>query len=53
MNALTTFSFAKAAPASRVALLNALSADMRAFHNLAIADADEPATTYAAVEGQP
>lgn len=25
MNALTTFSFAKAAPASRVALLNALS----------------------------
>lgn len=34
-------------------LLNGLAADMQAFSRLTIADADEPATIYVAVEGQP
>lgn len=33
-------------------LLNALAADMQALRKLPLGD-DEPATTYAAVEGQP
>jgi len=34
------------------AMLNALAADMQAFRKMPLGD-DEPATTYAAVEGQP
>lgn len=33
-------------------MLNALALDMQALRNLAVS-AEEPATTYAAVEGQP
>jgi hypothetical protein len=33
-------------------MLNALATDMQAFRKMALGD-DEPATTYAAVEGQP
>ncbi len=33
-------------------LLDALNADMGAFRKLPIPDTDEPATTYAAVEGE-
>jgi hypothetical protein len=33
-------------------MLNALAADMQAFRKMPLGD-DEPATTYAAVEGQP
>ncbi|HTI50960.1 MAG TPA: hypothetical protein VL475_08415 [Planctomycetaceae bacterium] len=33
-------------------LLNALNADMRALRELPIPDTDEPATIYAAVEGE-
>ena len=38
--------------AAAAAMLNALAADMQAFHQMPLGD-DEPATTYAAVEGQP
>ena len=34
------------------AMLNALAADMQAFRKMPLGD-DEPATTYAVVEGQP
>ncbi len=34
------------------AMLNALAADMQALRKLAVSD-EEPATTYAAIEGQP
>jgi hypothetical protein len=34
-------------------LLNGLSAEMRAVRQLAVAEADEPATTFAAIEGEP
>lgn len=34
-------------------LLNGLEADMQAFRKVPIADGEEPATTYAAVEGEP
>ncbi|MSR56526.1 MAG: hypothetical protein EXS05_02495 [Planctomycetaceae bacterium] len=34
-------------------LLNGLNADMQAFRKVPIADGDEPATTYSAVEGEP
>ena len=34
-------------------LLNGLEADMLAFRKLKIADGEEPATTYAAIEGEP
>jgi hypothetical protein len=33
-------------------MLNALAADMQGFRKLALGD-EEPATTYAAAEGQP
>jgi hypothetical protein len=39
--------------AAVAALMNGLDADMRALRQLTISDADEPATTYAAIEGQP
>jgi len=34
-------------------LLNGLEADMQAFRRIPIADGEEPATTYASVEGEP
>jgi hypothetical protein len=34
-------------------LLTGLAADMRAVRQMTVAEADEPATTYAAIEGQP
>jgi hypothetical protein len=38
--------------AAAAGMLNALAADMQAFRKMELGD-DEPATTYAAVEGQP
>ncbi len=38
--------------AAAAAMLNALAADMQAFRKMKLRD-EEPATTYAAVEGQP
>ena len=38
--------------AATAAMLNALAADMQALRNLAVSH-EEPATTYAAIEGQP
>ncbi len=38
--------------AAAAAMLNALAADMQAFRKMKPGD-EEPATTYAAVEGQP
>lgn len=37
--------------AAVAALLAGLDADMQSFRNVAIADAEEPATTYSALEG--
>lgn len=41
-----------AAAAATAGLLTALAADMQAFRKLPLED-EQPATTYAAVEGQP
>jgi hypothetical protein len=38
--------------AATATVLNALAADMQSLHKLPLGD-EEPATTYAAVEGQP
>jgi hypothetical protein len=38
--------------AAAAGMLNALAADMQAFRRMKLGD-EEPATTYAAVEGQP
>jgi len=43
---------AKSDAAAAAALLNALAADMEAFRKMSVGD-EEPATTYAAVEGAP